>query len=230
MVNVLQLAEISSNVYEDTTVGIGAWTRHNKMPPMKATSGFFGAFYVEPSRQIGVLAFRGSEFGDFMNDWVKTDGMIGLGRIPMNQVSDSFGYAARVKRFAASIGCQKLYVTGHSLGGGLASLVGANLAGFIGATYNAPGMGALSGPVNFTHPHASSIYNFRAADDPVSRVGTTIGHRPISLSVTSFAVSLIASINPLAGLAHKGYSHMIGPLIDALAKSTVGKKLPEQCG
>ncbi len=230
MVNVLQLAEISSNVYEDTTIGIKGWSRHNKMPPMKANSGFFGAFYVDPSRQVGVLAFRGSEFGDFINDWVKTDGMIGLGRIPMNQVSDSFGYAARVKRFAAGIGCQKLYVTGHSLGGGLASLVGANLSGFIGATFNGPGMGALTGPVKFTHPHAGSVYNFRASDDPVSRVGTYIGHRPISLSVTSFAVSFLASISPLAGLVHKGYSHMIGPLIDALSKSPIGRKRPEACG
>jgi pimeloyl-ACP methyl ester carboxylesterase len=226
MITILRLAELAENVYNDNAIGVADWRRSNRMPPTKENSGFFGAAYFNEAGRACVIAFRGSEFSDFMNDWVETDGRIGLGQMPINQVADAFSYAGRVKRFAASLGFRQLYVTGHSLGGGLAALIGANLGDSIAATFNAPGMGALTSPVNFPMRNPN-VLNFRASDDPVSRVGRHIGRPQVDIPVTSRIVAALSSLNTAARLAHAGYSHTIGPLIAALRLNSVGSQQPE---
>jgi putative lipase involved disintegration of autophagic bodies len=70
-----------------------------------------------------------------------------------------------------------LYLTGHSLGGGLASLLSAKKAGLPTVTFNAPGMQRsfigshlldIIGRINLHYVDTSQMLHLRSTGDPVS--------------------------------------------------------------
>ena len=135
-------------------------------------SGFGGALYKDPATGKYTIAFVGSEVQDFAADWVKTDGVLATQDLFKSardfvgswnpQMSDAlnFGYAA-VKQITNDLKAEgnqnptmddvraRLDVTGHSLGGALAEMVG-KFFGLKGANIDGPGVRVLIGESQYT--------------------------------------------------------------------------------
>jgi len=198
MATVLTLAKMSDDVY--SKVGgnpIEGYRRLDLIADLDRINargdGFFGAVYVQG--EAGVIAYRGSKE---WSDWSDADVSIACSSLPIDQLGDAFGFFAAARQLLTRMGCKKIMVTGHSLGGGLAQLVAARVSTFpvVGVSFNAPGVAALSGAVRVPTGNASKVFNYRAMLDPVSMKGAHIGHSPVSI--------------------HGGGMHPIGPLIAAL--------------
>lgn len=134
------LALLSQDVYQAESAGpIGAagWTRVDDLPPGISTplssdaSGFQAAIYTDGNGRY-VLAFAGTEFSSG-SDWATNLGQ-GLG-FGTAQYRDAMALAQEA---SAEWGDQ-LVITGHSLGGGLAS-AGSLASGNPAVTFNAAGL------------------------------------------------------------------------------------------
>jgi hypothetical protein len=186
------------------------------------TSSFFGAAYSNDDA-VGVVAFRGSAES---TDWFDADADIGLGRLPIDQWGDATSFFIMARGQLTARGCSRIVITGHSLGGGLTQLVGAGITSFpvVGVTFNAPGMGALTGAVRVGTANASNLFHFRARNDPVSQVGAHIGRAPMVVDVSlGAAVAAVRVVSPLIGAAARsGLEHTLGPMIEALQNGPMG--------
>ena len=163
--------------------------------------GFFARIYPHTSGQLLTLAFRGTD--DLWIDALVDDLTIALGHVPAQ-----FGPARMVYHLVQrSFPNRALFITGHSLGGALASLVGF-CSGEVTATFNAPGVrnhaqrwGALlaltgapiEGP---TAQNTANMLNIRARGDIVSLgTGPPMGRR---ISVNVPAASILFMVDPFA--------------------------------
>lgn len=206
MPSTLTLAMMSNDVYSDSGRGAGGYQRLHGLPWLRARGdGFYGACYTNGT--VGVIAFRGTVLkavGEAIEDGWRADGAIATGKLPIDQIGDAFGFFSAARSHLAEQKCQRLVVTGHSLGGLLAQLVAGRVSSFpvVGVTFNAPGAKALKGAVKLDSPNERNVYNYRAAADPISMLGEHIGRAPITIK--------------------NGGAHSIEPLIDALAGSLEG--------
>lgn len=94
---------------------------HNK----ENSSGFYSVIFKKEESYI--LAFRGSEkfpLEDAYKDFIETDLKLGLGKIPAQFYEGVEVYNKLVDDF--SIDIKKIFITGHSLGGGIAQFVALN--------------------------------------------------------------------------------------------------------
>jgi hypothetical protein len=230
MPTLLTLAMIASDVYDDTGTGsVVGYRRLSPTPAMASAntrpSSFFGAAYGNGA--VGVVAFRGSAE---RTDWLDADADIGLGRLPIDQWGDATSFFIEARRQLSSLGCSRIVITGHSLGGGLTQLVGAGITSVpvVGVTFNAPGMGSLTGSVSVSRSNASNLFHYRARHDPVSMVGAHIGHAPVVVDVSlglgaGVAVAAVGGVSPLLGAAARGgLEHTLGPMISALQSGAMG--------
>ena len=135
----LQLAQIAQDVYDPHSQGVGGWTRLTGDQLAQAGidpasledpgTGFRAAIYQDKNGDH-VLAFAGS---NDIQDWLNNAEQ-GLG-ISAAQYNQAVALATEAK---AAFG-NSLAITGHSLGGGLASI--ASLAtDAAGVTFNAAGL------------------------------------------------------------------------------------------
>src|SRR4029079_9087915 len=125
--SVYELARLSLAVYERIPSDIAPWRmRMEFMRP----NGFYGALYQ--NADFYVLAFRGTDDGyDVVPDLLAF-----AGSVP-NQFANAEHALLSARR---NIGPRvKLALTGHPLGGGLASLLAAK-RGLPAVVFNAPGM------------------------------------------------------------------------------------------
>jgi len=166
------------------------------------------------------LAFRGTD--QFLSD-VDDDIEILLGWVP-----DQYNKAKEALNTAATIypnSLRKMYVTGHSLGGGLAALVSAKAPKPMPTvTFNAPGMMrsyigshffSTIGVVNYVKMDASKFLHVRIKGDIVSiGTGPKIGNN----NVKTVANAYCEANNP--GLAERAVNVLRGPLgrVDNLKK------------
>jgi hypothetical protein len=142
------------------------------------TSGFQGAAYRHRPRGELVLAFKGTRLSMFSD--LRSDIALGLfGTIPLQA---STAMRATADWVGGHGGSNRLSIVGHSLGGGLAQVVGFHMAiRFV--TFNAPGMAGSSSGLTNIPPIASVAegagdvagVNVRLKNDPVSRVGSHVG-------------------------------------------------------
>lgn len=135
----LQLAKLSQDVYDPNSKGIEGWTRLSNDQLMQAgidpasledpSTGFRAAIYQDKNGDH-VLAFAGSNDA---KDWLNNaEQGLGISAVQYNQ---AVSLATEAK---AAFG-NSLAITGHSLGGGLASI--ASLAtDSAGVTFNAAGL------------------------------------------------------------------------------------------
>ncbi|MCB1908565.1 MAG: hypothetical protein KDH15_14440 [Rhodocyclaceae bacterium] len=136
MASVLELAKLSAAVYNDAQACEG-WLRFG-LPYKEEGSGFRSAIYHKASVGEYALVIAGTDPTEA--DDLHSDAQLALGRMP-NQY--------RVARTAYGLAAQFVdpdatYLTGHSLGGGLASMLGKEHGDPV-VTFNAPGMARAFG-------------------------------------------------------------------------------------
>ncbi|NVK29823.1 MAG: DUF2974 domain-containing protein [Gammaproteobacteria bacterium] len=154
--------------YESSNTGAPAgYTRINLA---NVENGLNAAVFY--NNQEAILAFRGSELG--LKDWI-TNGEQAKGKAP-TQYKDAVKIAKQFKRAFPN---HKLLMTGHSLGGGLATTA-TLFTGIESITYNSAGVADVvlnwvkrklrqNGlPANLWKTHANRVLNFNFEGDFVS--------------------------------------------------------------
>ena len=185
MATLMQYAQIAAAVYKDeqtmlaqlVTGGQAGWSVRFWQAGT-ASNGFQGAI-LENDAEV-ICAYKGSKTGvTGKQDWLVNDVQIGLNMIPSQSNS-----AAEMVEVAEHFICggsgsrsKPLSIVGHSLGGGLAQLVG-YLRGVPFITFNGPGMkGNLPGL--FSSPKAGggkvNGFNMILGTDPVGNFGRHLG-------------------------------------------------------
>ncbi len=124
-------------------------------------NGFFSRSYYSTKKKKRVVAFRGTEPGDWKD--LMTDVHIIL-RKNSEQFIKSLRQGLKFKN--------EVVYTGHSLGGALAKYVAAKY-GYQAVAFNAPGIKGLNN-LNQMHRNAR-IHNVNALFDPVSKYGEHFG-------------------------------------------------------
>lgn len=200
MARLIDLAAMAEDVYSDSTHGPSGWERHNSRAPLAGLTGFYGARYVQ-GRTL-VIAFRGSEKpgDDFIRDWLINDIAIAARVIPVPQVTEAMGFAEDAI-LSARPAPTSIYITGHSLGGGLAQIVAGSIGSTIGVSFNAPGMADHVSSLFRARPNEDQVLNLRVAGDPVSKVGRHIGRPPIELANENCPTTVGTAVNVLTGIA-----------------------------
>ncbi len=156
------------------------------VPPTEgASTGFQGVAYRNTQTNEIVVAFRGTELtqgGDLQSDL-----QIGLGNVPA-QYADAQAFYTRVlgEANAKIDGTYTVALTGTSLGGGLAQLLGAQ-TGLTTATFNAPGMMDIWVNQFGGNPNGfyDNINNYNTLGDIVHKWDTQIGSK-INVMGSSF--------------------------------------------
>lgn len=146
MTNVVDLARLSEAVYEDQPK-VGQWLRRG-LPYTVKGSSYKSAIYAHMETDDFAFAIAGTdEIGDIASDW-----QLFIGRMPdQYRVARSAYLAAGQLIF--NLG--GMYLTGHSLGGGLASML-AKEHGDPVVTFNAPGMARAFADLKHREPGLST--------------------------------------------------------------------------
>jgi hypothetical protein len=202
----LEFAAICDAVYHDGRTG-KTWG-FTRSKPAHAASGFHAAIFRRANGAgiDHVVAFAGS---DNDADWVANPGFGGnlLSPVLAQKAShrnfqavfgDQCGRAYALVRLARSTMGRndRIYVTGHSLGGGLAQIAAA-VMGVPAVTFSAPTVSAVSGVLEAYARNRPEIVNFRIKNDPINvteltgrRLGTIVNldsPRPGFNAVTAIA-------------------------------------------
>jgi len=137
MPSVMDLALCANAVYDVDVNKFGPWRRSGPIYG-NDSFGFFACAYVHDSGRELIIAFRGT---DDLSDAL-TDVAIFLGKYP-NQATNA--KIALKDILSKHRHIKSVHLTGHSLGGGLASLM-ADAHNLPAVTFNAPGMARSSIP------------------------------------------------------------------------------------
>lgn len=184
MASVYDLVNLSAMAYDPFKNRFRGWMRTNRHGDRNGR-GFYAETYLNSSKREVVLAIRGTDFPD--KDWgdFYADLQIALGKVPYQLRAAKKAYLVENK--SAMNNGEKIFLTGHSLGGGVASMLAAQQAMKPPVvTFNAPGMRRsyvashiidLVGKYNYHNFHdISKFLHIRANGDLVSRgTGAHIG-------------------------------------------------------
>lgn len=224
MTSILEYAEHCRAIYDDDPA-VGGWTRAHFRPGLN--TGLQAAVFTRG--QETVVSFKGTTFTD-PND-VIADAKLGLG---MN--STYFWEAeAFVSRYATGA---NVSVTGHSLGGAIAQIVG-HRRKLPYVTFNAPGValfaskGVLkSNPVMTAGRAVGTFVSAFRHPIQAKRDLCALGNKNNGLNYRLYgdAVSMIGvHYGPVSTLQAPGVSgnpasrHLIGNVIDVLTNRTEGQ-------
>lgn len=174
--SLITLANLSNNVYLGSG-GFGVYTSFTTN--CSSNNGFCAVAYQNADRSQIVVAFRGTDFGDpltaLKNAFADTSFATG---IPTNSLSISTADAAQfVRAIAVANPGVNITLTGQSLGGAIAQLVGV-ASGLTATVFDAPGAGQLYPQLtNQLSPavgisSGGQITNYRIQGDQVSLAGT----------------------------------------------------------
>ncbi|MDH5545046.1 MAG: DUF2974 domain-containing protein [Gammaproteobacteria bacterium] len=136
MPSIMDLAVASSAIYEHDVISVGPWTRIAYSG--NDSSGFYAGVFSHQNGRDMVVAFRGT---DDIADGVEDFGIF-LGQYPGQAVQANDILKSWKSRYGRR---RRVYLTGHSLGGGLASLM-AYSHELPCVTFNAPGMARTTFP------------------------------------------------------------------------------------
>ena len=137
MPSVMDLALCANAVYDRDIIKVGPWVRLGE-PYGQDSFGYFASAYLHENGREIIVAFRGT---DDLSDAV-ADVAIFLGKYP-NQALHAEKTLKEIISKRRNI--KSIYLTGHSLGGGIASLM-ADAYNLPAVTFNAPGMARSSIP------------------------------------------------------------------------------------
>ena len=155
MASVYDLALISQAVY-DTDGGkiarsVQGFTAQ-KPPFGNANKGFYAVEFTSGKTADVILGIRGTDPGQVNTD-IWADIQLAMGSVPYQYEQAEKALRSILTRYKN----RPIYVTGHSLGGGLASMLGA-LYKLPVVTFNAPGMhNSVSSKLSGTSPTAIAL-------------------------------------------------------------------------
>lgn len=132
MASVVDLAKLADAVYHDKT-SVGQWIRFG-LPFAVENSGFKSALYQHRQTAEFSLVIAGTSPTDL--DDLHSDYQLAMGRMPNQYRVARSAFQASMNQTGGLVG---FYLTGHSLGGGLVSMLGKE-HGNPTVTFNAPGM------------------------------------------------------------------------------------------
>lgn len=185
MTSVVDLAKLSDAVYSDQ-VKVENWIRVG-LPFTVNGSGFKSAVFRHMQTNEFALAIAGTEPTDL--DDLKSDAQLAFGNVPNQyRVARSAYHSVG----AVTGGLTGIYVTGHSLGGGLASMLGKE-HGDPCVTFNAPGMARSFAKLQKLEPGVSAVkdddrkvLHIRAVFDIVSKgTGRHMGENAVKSEYTA---------------------------------------------
>lgn len=233
MTKLLTYAVMANNVYEvpdgsKLLKGLGGWTVYNMGAGSDGSvragtrngSGFKGCIYK--SAQEIVVCYKGTGGGEAFLDFL-ADVKLAIGIVPREASAAKNLFENALTVFG---GVLPITVVGHSLGGGLAQVIG-HWYKVRFATFNAPPMGSTiqKAKINFfkpqqmvraikaSHGPGADGHNYRLAGDLVSsRTTSALGHYG---SVTTFRSPGIGRLTPLS-------AHSMTTFIDYLSRSSNG--------
>jgi len=140
MASVFELAKLSEMTYDSTQVAYQHWVRKRYFGSPSGL-GFYAEYYYNAKKRDVVLAIRGTDIGGKKPDIsdINSDLQISLGHMPSQMAGAQQAYQL-IKRLAHDEfrNNYNFYLTGHSLGGGLATLLSAKHGGKPTVTFNAP--------------------------------------------------------------------------------------------
>lgn len=161
MVTTAEYAKLSQAAYNDTGAPSG-WTRLPNSDPNN--TGYQGAAFQENGTNVIVVANRGTEPTQLTD--LRADLQMGLNLLP-GQYQDAQNYLQQV--IDANNGAD-ISITGHSLGGALSQLLGAE-TGLYTETFNPYGAKDLVDELGIDPDGAyPNIHNNQTRFDPVSRL------------------------------------------------------------
>ena len=168
MPSVYQCALAANAIYDEKQKSAGSF--HLRHPYGNPGSGLFLGVYDDEAGRCAIVAIRGTQLTDLED--LKSDIQIAFGQVPDEALrADSWLKHARPER-----GGREVWLTGHSLGGGIAALLAVK-NGLPVVTFNAPGVARafayddLLRPMGVENVHAidmSRILHVRSMFDPVS--------------------------------------------------------------
>ncbi|VAW56691.1 hypothetical protein MNBD_GAMMA07-625 [hydrothermal vent metagenome] len=229
MASVFELAKLSEMTYDSTKVVYRDWYKKLHYGPLSGL-GFYAEYYFNHKKRDVVLAIRGTDLGGEEADRsdILSDVQIMLGHSPSQLESAKQAYA-EIKRLANRefFGKYNFYLTGHSLGGGLATILSARHGGKPTVTFNAPSVmrsfigGYLFNNIGSYHLarlNAENILHIRASGDMVSWLnGRHIG------KVEDIYVNHWGDSKMLGASRHLA-QHSIKNIVDTLSSSYVHLK------
>ncbi len=178
MASVFSLANLAGMAYDSKKTVFQEWIRHRSYGNMTG-KGFYAELYVNNKKKEASLAIRGTDGADGdMSDFA-SDAQLALGYTPSQYNYAEKAYSQSINEANKLFGRgHKFYLTGHSLGGGLASLVAAKKGGIPTVTFNAPGMArayvgghflSVAGVYNLYNLDTKKMLHIRSTGDVVSR-------------------------------------------------------------
>ena len=209
-----QLSTLANLAYKDNPPStMNGWTKMATEP--NTASGFSAVAYRGPNGEVAI-AIRGT---DGLKDLVP-DGAFVVGAWHQ-QFSDAAKFVADVKLEMLADGISgSPIVTGHSLGGGIAQVLG-KMFGLDGAAFDAPGGSGVTQSAGFAQTAAQygqsagsqiggDFINYNSQGSVISAAGSQIGGRQslVSLTDPSAAPLAIGALSMLGGpfLALFGFS------------------------
>lgn len=165
-VSVLTLAALSEAAYTPAGPGAGGFV---SVPSLSVTRNGFSATTYENGANV-VIAFRGTEVNvDFKTSVTNllADASFVTGQPTPQWIGATREAETLLGAVQAARPDKRITLTGHSLGGAIAQLLGATKS-LRTISFNAPSPGALVGP---NAPGGSEIVNYRFYGDSVSLIG-----------------------------------------------------------
>ncbi|EKD96612.1 MAG: hypothetical protein ACD_23C01380G0002, partial [uncultured bacterium] len=212
-----QLSTLANISYSDTPPQVvGDW--HYLSQSAKSSTGFFAVAYVNNITKEVVVSYRGT---DGLKGDISADIAFQIGSWNP-QFDEAAKFTAEIKsdlRVAPLLeknGGYTLLTTGHSLGGGIAQVMG-KMFDADGASFDAPGASAIVNSAGYAAAQAryagdsggqigSKFFNYVSQGSAISSVGTHLGQDQslVNLADASAAPLLVGVLGAMTGGAALG--------------------------
>ena len=236
MATVLEYALLSQDVYINTELCLNSnglyiptskylkndWIGLNVIEtiskyPKNRTKDFFARLYANRNTKETIIAYRGtvlSKKGD-----LKADAELTVKKwSPQDEQARSFFQLAKANLAGQK---DKQYscfpsVTGHSLGGYLAQIVGVEFRGTLAVAFNSPGIGGFVDPyVGYIDPrdpfYKKTVFNYCIDADVIHKTGILIGNTYYLKGALICKIALSSAISQLASYHQLPIGDFINP-------------------